>query len=289
MRDYVVSTESSGDLSRKYIAAHDIRVIPMHYSIAGEEYGAEKELPPEEFYGKMREGDVGKTVACNPTEIEAVFRPILEEGKDILHIGFDASMSSTVETEKMVAAQLSEEYPEARILVLDSYSASYGEGILAARAQQMKEGGASFDETATEIRRLVPHMSVVSTVDDLNYLYRGGRLSRSSALIGSVVQVKPLLFLDEKGAITVRARIRGRKNSMKALVDTMEETIGDWRDRQLRVGIVHADCFDDADQVKKMVEERFGYTDVFIAPLGPTLGAHSGPGTLGLIFLAETR
>ncbi len=236
MKEFVVSTESGGDLSQKYIAAHDIRIIPMYYTIAGKEYGAGKERPPEEFYGKMREGAVGKTVACNPAVIEEVFRSVLEEGKDLLHIGFDKSMSSTVDTEKMIAGQLAEEYPEARVLVLDSFSASLGEGILAARAQEMKESGATFDETAEEIKRLIPHMSVVSTVDDLNYLYRGGRLSRTSALMGTVAQIKPLLHLNEEGAISVLARIRGRKNSIKALVDDMEETIGSWRDKQLRVG-----------------------------------------------------
>ncbi|MCC8141316.1 MAG: DegV family protein [Lachnospiraceae bacterium] len=289
MREFVVFTEAGADLSPQYIASHDIRVIPQHYTIDGEEYGGDKVLSPEKFYGKMRGGSRPVTKACDPRVIEQMYRDAIGEKKDILQIGYDAGLSATVDAEKLIASVLMQQLPGSRIVVIDSFSASLGEGVLAAHAQELKESGATLDETVKEIEGLAPHMSVVSAVPDAHYLYRSGRLTRASVRLSPRTRVKPLIHLDTVGEIKVISRNQGQNQLFTGMIEYMEKTIGSWRDKQLRVGIVHSDCMEAALQLQEIIKERFGYDDIFIAPLGPALGTYLGPDTLSLIFLADER
>lgn len=182
-----------------------------------------------------------------------------------------------------------ESYPEMKIIVIDTLSASLGEGIMIRKAVEMKKEGKSLEETAGWVRENCPYINVQFTVDNLDYLYRGGRLSKSSALLGTVINIKPILYVNKEGKLVALSKVRGRKKSLTTLVDNMEERLGEFRDKQIFVGVVHGDCEEDAKYIANMITERFGYTDIVIRPIGPSIGAHSGPGTIGIVFMGDLK
>ena len=157
------------------------------------------------------------------------------------------------------------------------------------KALNMKKQGRTLEETAAWIEQHTQNLNVQFTVDDLNFLYRGGRLSKTSAVLGSVINIKPILHIDKSGKLVAIDKIRGRKKSLTTLVDNMEARLGEFKEEQVFIGIVHGDCMNDANFIADMIKERFGYTDIEIRPIGPSIGAHSGPGAIGIIFLGEAR
>lgn len=187
------------------------------------------------------------------------------------------------------ANEVMEEYPDCKIVVIDTLSASLGEGMMIQLALNRKAEGKSIEEIAKEVEETSAHISIQFTVDDLDYLYRGGRLSKTSAVLGTVINLKPVLHINDEGKLVALAKVRGRKKSFAAMLDNMEAKIGSYKDKQIFIGILHGDCEEDALHLKEMVEERLGYHDFMIEPIGPSIGAHSGPGTIGLVFLGDAR
>lgn len=289
MRDFVITTESNSDLSEEFIQENHIGVIPHYYTVEEEMYGENKELTVKEFYQVMREQKPVGTMASNPAVIEEMFRSYAKEGKDVLHISFSSALSGGCGNVQMVARQIMEEHSEMKILVVDTLSASLGEALFISKALSMKKEGQSIDAIADTLHSMIPNLCVQFTVDDLNHLYRGGRLSKTTAVLGTMINIKPILYIDNEGKLVALGKTRGRKKSMQMLVDNMEERIGSFRDKQIFIGIVHGDCEEDAGLLQRMIEERFGYRDFIVRPIGPSIGAHSGPGALGLIFLGEYR
>lgn len=289
MRSFVITTESNTDLSDEYIVENRITVIPHYYTVEEETYGADRHLPVEEFYEAMRAQKKVATMASNPAVIFDTFTEFAREGKDILHISFSSALSGGCGNVMAGAREVMEEYPEIRIEVVDTLSASLGEGILINLALVMQKEGKSLEETARALRDLVPNICVQFTVDDLNHLYRGGRLSKTTAIVGTLAGIKPILYIDDAGKLVALGKARGRKKSMVELVNNMEVRLGAFRDRQQFIGIVHGDCDNDAQELADLIRERFGYTDFMIRPIGPSIGAHSGPGALGIIFLGDHR
>lgn len=289
MRDFVITTESNSDLSKKFVQENQIGVIPHYYTVEEEMYGEDKELTVEEFYQVMREQKAVGTMASNPAVIEEMFQGYAEEGKDVLHISFSSALSGGCGNVQMVAGQVMEEHPEMKILVVDTLSASLGEALFIKKALSMKKEGKGLEAIAEVLNALVPNLCVQFTVDDLNHLYRGGRLSKTTAVLGTIINIKPILYIDNEGRLVALGKTRGRKKSLQMLVDNMAERIGSFLDKQIFIGIVHGDCEEDARLLQSMIEERFGYKDFIIRPIGPSIGAHSGPGALGLIFLGEHR
>lgn len=289
MREFVITTESNSDLPLEYIQENGIGVIPHYYTVEEEMYGGDKELSIPEFYEVMRSGKKVGTMASNPAVIEEMFLSYAREGKDVLHVSFSSALSGGCGNVQMVARQVMEEHPEMTILVVDTLSASLGEALFIMKAVSMKKEGKSVKETAQALEALVPNLCVQFTVDDLNHLYRGGRLSKTSAVLGTMINIKPILYVDGEGRLVALSKTRGRKKSIQTLVDNMEARVGSFRDKQIVIGIVHGDCEEDAGLLRRMVEERFGYHDFLIRPIGPSIGAHSGPGALGLIFLGDYR
>ena len=217
------------------------------------------------------------------------FEEYAKQNTDILHISFSSALSSAYNNIVNGADEIMEKYPDEKIIVIDTLSASLGEGIMIRKAVEMKQAGCSLEETAAWVRENSPHLNIQFTVDDLNFLYRGGRLSRSSAILGTVINIKPILYFDREGRLVALDKVRGRKKSLMTLVDNMKDRLGEYKDKQVFIGIVHGDCEMDARYVANMITERFGYTDIEIRPIGPSIGAHSGPGAVGLIFLGDVK
>lgn len=289
MREFVITTESNSDMDPAYLSENNVGVIPHYYTVGDEEYGGDKELTIKEFYDAMRAGKTAATMASNPAVILEKFGEYAGQGKDILHISFSSALSSGYSNIVNGAEEIMEEHPEMKIIVIDTLSASLGEGIMIRKALEMKKEGRTIEETAAWIRENCPHINIQFTVDDLNFLYRGGRLSKSSAILGTVINIKPILYFNKEGKLVALDKVRGRKKSLTTLVDNMGEKLGDFRDKQIFIGIVHGDCESDAKYVADMITERFGYTDIVIRPIGPSIGAHSGPGAVGVIFLGDEK
>lgn len=289
MKDFVISTESNSDLDLAYLAQNNIIVIPHYYSVEEKVYGDENELTIKEFYDSMRAQKKVQTMASNPAIIEEKFKEALSNDKDILHISFTSALSGGYGNIVMVANQIMEENPDCKIEVLDTLAASLGEGLLIMKAVELKNQGKTLQETLEVLKEMIPHVCAVFTVDDLNHLYRGGRLSKTSAIVGTLVNIKPILHVNDEGKLAPLNKVRGRKKSIGMLVDYMIERVGDYKDKQVNIGLIHGDSEEDVMYLKQLVEEKISCKNFIIRPIGPSVGAHSGPGTIGLIFIGDHR
>lgn len=289
MRDFIISTDNTADLPISYLEENHIRCIKLAYMIDGETYGAEKELDAKEFYKRVRDGSMPTTSQVNPEEAKDFFEEILNEGYDILQIAFSSGLSGTFNNMKLVANDINEERKESKVIVVDSLCASLGEGLLVHQAVKMKKEGRSIDEIAEWLENHKLNMIHMFTVDDLNHLHRGGRVSKATAVIGTMVNIKPILHVDEEGHLTAVDKVRGRKKSLQSLVNYMDQKMGSYREKQQEIFISHGDCVEDAEYVADLIKERYGITNFLIHTIGPTIGAHSGPGTVTLFFLGDER
>jgi len=290
MREIVISTETNSDMPKEFLEKNNILVIPHYYNVEDDMYGEEgNTLTIKEFYDEMRAGKKVGTAASNPAVILEKFTELAKQGKDILHISFSSQMSVGYQNIVNGANEVMEEYPDCKIRVVDTLSASLGEGMMMQYSLNKIAEGKSIDEIADEVTELSKRLTFIFTVDDLEYLYRGGRLSKTSATIGSIINLKPVLHINDEGKLVPLAKVRGRKKSFNTIVDTIEAKIGSYKDKQIFVGIIHGDCEEEAMFVKQMLDERFGFKDYVIVPIGPSIGAHSGPGTIGVCFLSDER
>ena len=239
----------------------------------------------------MRDGSMPTTSQVNPEQAKAAFTACLKEGKDVLYIAFSSGLSGTCGSGMVAAQEIQEEgeYPERKIVVIDSLSASLGEGLLVHKAVMLKEAGKSMEEVADWVENNKLHLCHNFTVDDLFHLHRGGRVSKATAILGTMINIKPVLHVDDEGHLIAIGKVRGRKKSLSALVDRMAEQIKGYEDQNDVVFISHGDCMEDAEYVKKLVQERFGIEKFIINHVGPTIGAHSGPGTVALFFMGNPR
>ena len=289
MREFKILTDNTADLPESYIQAHDLTLAWLPYLLEGETYTRENTLDYPTFYARMRAGSMPTTSQVNPQQAREVLEVVLRQGYDVLYIAFSSGLSGTYNSVRMAVEELSGEYPEATIAVVDSLCASLGEGLLVHKAVQMKEAGKSLGEIREWLEANKLHLCHVFTVDDLNHLYRGGRVSRTAAFLGTLANIKPMLHVDDEGHLIALSKVRGRKKSISKLVDMMEERLGDWKDKNDIIFISHGDCIEDANRLKELVEERTGIQAYLIDYVGPTIGAHSGPGTLALFFMGEKR
>ena len=252
-------------------------------------YGQGQELPEKEFYALMRQGKMPTTSQVNPEEAKAHFTEYLKENKEILCIAFSSGLSGTYNSMRIAADEIMEEQPDCKIIVIDSLCASLGEGLLVHKAVTLRDQGKSMEEVAEWVKNNRLHLVHVFTVDDLYHLYRGGRVSKATAFVGTLAGIKPELHVDNDGHLIVIGKVRGRKKSLHALVDYMEEKMGSYRDQNDIVFISHGDDLPAAELVRDLVKARFGMDSFLINYVGPTIGSHSGPGTLALFFMGEER
>ncbi len=288
MMDYIISADNMGDLPESYIQEKQISLMSLSYMIDGETYNQENSLPSGEFYDKMRRGSMPTTSQVNPEEARKILENMLEKSNHIIHIAFSSGLSGTYNSTRLAAQELMEER-DCRITVIDSLCASLGEGLLIYYAVALREAGKSYDEVVEWLEGHKLNICHDFTVDDLFHLYRGGRVSKAAAVIGTMISLKPVLHVDNEGHLIPVSKVRGRKKSLLALVDNMEKKIGSWKEKNDIVFISHGDCIEDAEFVREQVEERFGIHRFIINPVGPTIGAHSGPGTVALFYLGDMR
>ena len=289
MSEYVITTDNNSDLPEKYLKDHGVGCMYLSYSMDGKNYTHENFLPEHEFYEAMRNGSMPTTAQVNPENAKALLEPYLKEGKDILHIAFSSGLSGTYNSSRIAAEELMEEYPDRRIIVVDSLSASLGQGLLVWLAQQKKELGQTLENVADWAEKNKLKMVHLFTVDDLNHLYRGGRVSRTTAIVGSMLNIKPVLHVDNEGKLTAIGKVRGRKKALQELVKLMDEKIGSFGADCDTIFISHGDCEQDAQYVAAKVKEKYNIKNIIINQVGATIGAHSGPGTMALFFVGDVR
>ena len=289
MSEYVITTDNNSDLPEKYFKDHGVGCMYLSYSMDGKNYTHENFLPEHEFYEAMRNGSMPTTAQVNPENAKTLLEPYLKEGKDILHIAFSSGLSGTYNSSRIAAEELMEEYPYRRIIVVDSLSASLGQGLLVWLAQQKKELGQTLEDVADWVEKNKLKMVHLFTVDDLNHLYRGGRVSRTTAIVGSMLNIKPVLHVDNEGKLTAIGKVRGRKKALQELVKLMDEKIGSFGADCDTIFISHGDCEQDAQYVAAKVKEKYNIKNIIINQVGATIGAHSGPGTMALFFVGDVR
>ena len=290
MSEYVLITDSSADLSQEMVQELGVTVLPLSFTIQGKTYrnypdNREMDLPL--FYDMLRAGELATTSAVNVAEYTQAVEPILQEGKDVLILAFSSGLSSTYQASVLAAEELREKYPDRKIYTVDTLCASLGQGLLVYLAVQEQRKGRSIEEVRDWAESTKLNLCHQFTVDDLHFLKRGGRISATTAVVGSMLQIKPVLHVDNEGHLINIGKARGRQASLKALVDKMEKTVTE--EGRKTVFISHGDCRKDAVTVADMVRERFGTQDIRINYVGPVIGAHSGPGTLALFYLGTER
>lgn len=289
MNQYIITTDTTSDLPEDYLQQHNISLLPLYYNFNGTVYGEKVFLSPKEFYDKMRKGAMPTTMAVNPEVAREVFTRLLDQGNAILHIAFSSALSGSCSVAATVARELMDERPGAKIIVIDSLCASLGEGLLVHKAVELKKAGKSIDETADWLEKNKLNLCHMFTVDDLHHLHRGGRVSKATAIIGTLINVKPILHVDNEGRLTPLNNVRGRKKALVSLVDQMEASIKNYDGSNDIAFISHGDCIEDAEFVGNLIKERFGIKEILIHYVSPTIGAHSGPGTIALFFMGSSR
>ena len=288
MKDYVIITDSSCDIAPELLAEWEVPFVSLTYKFDEDAAGhANYDLPFGEFYSRMRRGSVARTAAANLDTFRNAFEPYLKEGKDLLYVGFSSGLSTTVNSGAMAAKELMEEYPDRKILVEDTYAASAGFGLLVWLTVLEKRKGATLEEAAKFVEDTRFHLCHWFTVDDLVYLKRGGRVSAAKAFVGGVLNIKPVLHMDDPGHLINMFKVRGRRASIKALADKYGELAVDKENGT--VFISHGDCIDDAKHLEQLLAERYGAKVQLITYVGPVIGSHSGPGTLALFFVGRER
>ena len=286
MAEYVLITDSACDILPEKLQEWKVELIKLPYLFTddGKEM-LDNDQPMKEFYGEMRGGRVAKTSGVNEDTFINAFQAILETGKDVLYLAFSSGLSVTCENGKKAAAQLQEKYPDRKIRVVDSLCASAGQGLFVYLAVRNRDKGMSVDENADAMEADKLHLCHWFTVEDLKYLKRGGRVSAATALLGTALNVKPVLHVDNEGHLIKMTQVHGRKKSIR----TMAEKLGESILEDTPVFISHGDCLEDAQLLAKILKEEYGRETDLITGIGSVIGAHSGPGTLALFFRGKQR
>ena len=290
MSDFIILTDSSADLSAEMAQELDVQVIPLSFIMEGRTYRDfpdNREMDPHLFYEALRQGEEATTAAVNVGQYTEALEPLLQAGKDVLILAFSSGLSTTYNSSRLAVEELREKYPERKLYTVDTLCASLGQGLLVWYAAKARERGGTIEEVRDWVEDRKLNLCHQFTVDDLHFLKRGGRISAATALVGSVLQVKPVLHVDNEGHLVNIGKVRGRQAALKALVDRMEATAID--SGSLTVFISHGDCLEDAQTVAGMVKKRFGVQNICINYVGPVIGAHSGPGTVALFYIGTNR
>ncbi|MCI5928187.1 MAG: DegV family protein [Pseudoflavonifractor capillosus] len=290
MSEYVIVTDSSADLTDGMVKELGVEVLPLSFTVKGQtyhNYPDNRDMDPKDFYAMLRSGEMATTAAVNVADYTSALEPLLESGKDVLVLAFSSGLSATYQSSVIAVNELKDKFPERKIFTVDTLCASMGQGLLVYLAAKKQQAGATIEEVRdwTEENKL--KLCHWFTVDDLHFLKRGGRISAATAVVGSMLHIKPVLHVDDEGHLINMGKVRGRGASLTAMVDHMEETAIDPANQV--VFISHGDCLADAEKVAADVKKRFGVKEVVINYVGPVIGAHSGPGTLALFFLGSKR
>ncbi len=288
--NFTIVTDSCANLPEDLIEQYDLTVIPLSFHVGDQElksYEKGKKTDIKQFYNRMRNKELITTSLVRPEQFISVFTEILEAGQDILYLGFSSGLSGTYQSSTIAAEELREQFPDRKIMTVDTLCASGGQGLLVLHAAELRNEGKTIEETAawaTENRLRLAHWF---TVDDLFFLNRGGRLSVTSAVFGTILQIKPVMNVDNEGHLAVVSKARGRKQAIAALVSHMEKTVEEPQKQIILIN--HGDCESDAQYLVDLLNKKFSTKKIVVHYLDPVIGAHSGPGTLALFFLGANR
>lgn len=293
MNDYIISCCSTADLEKEHFEKRDIHYICFHFELDGKQYPDDlgQSIPFDEFYRRMQEGASTKTSQINVEEFREYFEPFLKEGKDILHVTLSSGISGVFNSAKLAADELMEQYPERKICVVDSLGASSGYGLMMDKMADLRDQGKPFGEACRwlEENKLKLHHWFFST--DLTFYIRGGRISKTAGTVGMVLNICPLLNMDNEGRLIPRQKIRTKKKVIQEIVNKMKEHAQDGEDYSGKCYISQSACYEDARKVADLVEEAFPKLSgkVVINNIGTTIGSHTGPGTVALFFWGDVR
>ncbi len=289
-RSFEIVTDSSADLDDEMVRKLGVETLPLSFTVNGKtyhDYPDKREMEPRVFFDMLRAGDLSTTAAVNVSQYQELLEPMLQAGKDVLILAFSSGLSATYNSSRMAVDELKLKYPERKLYTVDTLCASLGQGLLVYLAARERAKGKSIDEVfdwAVAHKLSICHEV---TVDDLHFLKRGGRISATTAVVGSMLQIKPIIYLDDEGKLINTGKARGRQASLNALVDRMEKRAADPQNSP--AFIVHGDCLEDAEQVARMVRERLGVKDIYINYVGPVIGSHTGPGLIALFYVGTER
>lgn len=290
MRDFVIMTDSCCDLTDEMARELGIVVVPLSLEMGGQTYRNwldGRDIAFQDFYSRIRAGETATTSAVSVGDFQEQMRAILSQGKDILYLSFSSALSTTYQSAVIAADDLREEFPDGQVLVVDSRCASLGQGLLVYLCAREKAAGRSLTGLRDYAEATKGQICHWFTVDDLNHLKRGGRISAATALVGTMLSIKPVMHTDNEGRLTMVGKARGRKASLKALLDAIERLAIE--PEKQTMFICHADCEEEAKQVAAEIQRRFGTTDIRIHYIGPVIGSHTGPNTMGLFFVGTER
>lgn len=290
LNNYVIITDSTSDISQKIADQLNVPILPLQFEMDGlvyRDFADEREMTSSEFYDNMRKGKTSKTSQINVNSFCEYFSEYLDKGMDILYLAFSSGLSGTYNASCMAANELKEKYPERKIVSIDTLAASMGEGLLVYYAAQKKKSGMKMEELVKWIEDNKLKFCHWFTVDDLHHLKRGGRISAATAVVGSALQIKPVMHVDDEGHLINISKVRGRKASLEALVEKMAQTYMEEYDI---VMISHGDCLKDAEYVASLVKKKFkSVKEVIIGNVGPVIGSHTGPGVVALFYVGKNR
>ncbi len=287
---YVLIGDSTTDLGFRFMVENNVPYILFNYSFGSEGFVDDmwEKSDYREFFRRMREEkEVPSTAQVNVAQYDACFRPQVEKGLDIVFIGLSSGLTGSCDSARVAATALMHEYTERKIVIIDSKAASMGEGLLLYYAIQKRNEGVSLEELTSYIETLIPNLCQWFTVDDLNHLYRGGRVSKTSAFLGSVLNIKPILNVDDDGKLIPREKVRSRKKSIQALADKTKKYIVNPEEQVIFIS--HADAEEDAKELAAELRASLPVQDIRLSIIGPVIGSHSGPGTIAIFFLGDGR
>ena len=288
MRDFVIMTDSCCDLPAHMVEELELQVLPLSFLMEGREYfnyPDNRDIEPKAFYDRLRSGSLGTTSAVSVGAFQEEMTAVVREGRDVLCIAFSSALSTTYQSACIAAEDVMAANPGCTVVVVDSRAASLGQGMLVYLAVQEKRKGASLEDVRALVEERRDHLCHWFTVDDLNHLKRGGRVSATAAFFGTMLQMKPVLHVDDEGRLTPVSKVRGRKVSVHALLERMEELVED----PSLVFISHGDCLEEAEALAQAIREKFGTREVLINFVGPVIGNHAGPGTIALFFQGRNK
>ena len=287
MYPFEIITDSACDFSGAEYESLGLTCVPLSVEFRGSVSDDRNDDSLKDFYDGLRAGDVAKTSAVNPETWKNAILPALEKGKDVLVMAFSSGLSTTCQSAQIAAAELRESYPQRQILVVDTLCASMGQGLLVWYACRKRAAGAGLTEVYNWVQDSKLHLCHWFTVDDLFFLKRGGRINAATALVGTMLNIKPVLHVDDEGHLISVSKARGRKASIEALAKKISELDGGFDNSTMAIS--HGDCREDAEYLAKLLKEKYGAKEVIINYVGAVIGSHSGPGTLALFFLGKHR
>ncbi len=288
MNDFIILTDSSCDLPVSVAEELGVEVLSLEVTVEGEEPRLNADVDVKEFYAKLRdEKKTAKTAAVNMDSFCELFDKHLSQGKDVLYLGFSSGLSATYANGRNAAEELAEKYPDRKVYAVDTLCACLGQGLIVTLAARKAAAGATIEEVRDYVEENKLKLCHWFTVNDLFFLKRGGRVSASTAVLGSVLAIKPVLHVDDEGHLINMSKARGRDASIKALFERMKETAIDPASNTVYIG--HGDCYDEAKKLADMITAEFGNKDILVSEIGAVIGAHSGPGTIALFFLGNER